>query len=464
MTQTVFRVQPKQELFLRSNADITIFGGSAGGGKTAALLFEPLYHKHVQGFEAVIFRRTIADITRSGGLWDESGKIYPLAGGVPNASRHSWTFSGGKVTFGGLQYDADLESWRGAQICMLGFDQLETFTYQQFLYLMSRNRSTCGVKPYVRATCNPEPGWLADFLDWWLADDGYAELSHVGKKRWFVMQDEQIVWGDSRDEMVERFPNIMPRSCTFIPSTIYDNQILLKKDPNYLANLQGLALVDRERLLGDRERGGNWKIKPTAGNVFNRAWFNIVNDWDKHASGWKSALRFDLAATSPSVKNPDPDYTAWCVMLYNTVTKRVLIHEAGNAKLEPAAVYHKLSDLARSYQDYFRELGIPFRVRWEEEPGSAGKRESYYTLIPMLAGIDARGVRSTGEKIARARPLASYAEHGHVDILRGDWNEAYLTHLHNQPAEHDDMMDASSGAFSDLVQTRIDRVARSWQG
>lgn len=464
MTQTVFRVQPKQELFLRSNADITIFGGSAGGGKTAALLFEPLYHKHVQGFEAVIFRRTIADITRSGGLWDESGKIYPLAGGVPNASRHSWTFSGGKVTFGGLQYETDLESWRGAQICMLGFDQLETFTYQQFLYLMSRNRSTCGVKPYVRATCNPEPGWLADFLDWWLADDGYAELSHVGKKRWFIMQDEQIVWGDTRDEMTERFPDIMPRSCTFIPSTIYDNQILLEKDPNYLANLQGLSLVDRERLLGDRERGGNWKIKPTAGNVFNRAWFNIVNDWDKNAFGWKAVLRFDLAATSPSVKNPDPDYTAWCVMLYNTDTKRVLIHEAGNAKLEPAAVYHKLNDLARSYHDYFRDFGIPFRVRWEEEPGSAGKRESYYTLVPMLAGIDARGVRSTGDKIARARPLASYAEHGHVDILRGDWNESYLTHLHNQPAEHDDMMDASSGAFSDLVQTRLDRVARSWQG
>ena len=186
------------------------------------------------------------DITRSGGLWDESGKIYPLAGGVPNASRHSWTFSGGKVTFGGLQYETDLESWRGAQICMLGFDQLETFTYQQFLYLMSRNRSTCGVKPYVRATCNPEPGWLADFLDWWLADDGYAELSHVGKKRWFIMQDEQIVWGDTRDEMTERFPDIMPRSCTFIPSTIYDNQILLEKDPNYLANLQGLSLVDRD--------------------------------------------------------------------------------------------------------------------------------------------------------------------------------------------------------------------------
>ena len=59
MTQTVFRVQPKQELFLRSNADITIFGGSAGGGKTAVLLFELLYYKYVQGFEAVIFRRTM---------------------------------------------------------------------------------------------------------------------------------------------------------------------------------------------------------------------------------------------------------------------------------------------------------------------------------------------------------------------------------------------------------------------
>jgi len=464
MRETTIRPQKKQEVFLRTNADVAIFGGSAGGGKTYSILLEPLYHKRIKGFEAVIFRRTYSDITRPGGLWDESEKLYPLFGGDSNLTSRSWTFNGGKVTFAGLQYETDLESWRGAQICMLGFDQLETFTYQQFLYMMSRNRSTCGVKPYVRATCNPEPGWLADFLDWWIADDGYADLSRAGKKRWFIMQDEQIIWGNTRDEMSKRYPDMFPRSCTFIPSTIYDNQILLEKDPNYLANLQGLSLVDRERLLGDRERGGNWKIKPAAGNVFNRSWFGVINDWDKNASGWRAVLRFDLAATAPSVKNPDPDYTAWCVMTYNIESKRIVLIEAGNAKLEPIAVYQKLEQLARGYQEYFRDLGIPYKVRWEEEPGSAGKRESRHTLVPMLAGIDAKGVRSSGEKIARARPLAAYVENGNVDLLRGNWNEAYLAHMHNQPAEHDDMMDASSGAFADLVSNRLQREARSWQG
>lgn len=462
---TEIHPQPKQELFLASNADITVYGGSAGGGKTFSLIIDPLRYKHVPGFGSVLFRRTMPEITREGGMWDEVKNIYPMFGATANQVEHKWTFpSGAKITLAGLQYSNDLKSWRGAQIAMIGFDQLETFEQEQFIYLMHRNRSVCGVKPYIRATCNPEPGWLADMLDWWIAEDGYADLSRAGKKRWFVMSGDVMVWGDTRDELKAQFPEITPRSLTFIPATIYDNKILMEKDPNYIATLQGLSYVDRERLLGDRERGGNWKIKPSAGNVFNRAWFQAVNDWDKEGHNWKSVLRFDLAATAPDTDHPDPDFTGWCVMAYNTETKRVLILYANHERMNPAGVYRKLESEARYWQDYFAGFGIPYKVRWEEEPGSAGKRESYYTIAPMLVGIDAKGIRSTGDKIARARPLASYAEHGHVDILRGDWNEAFLMHMHNQPAEHDDMMDASSGAFDDLVQNRIKRVARSYQG
>ena len=52
---------------------------------------------------------------------------------------------------------------------------------------------------------------------------------------------------------------------------------LLQKDPTYLANLQALSYVDRARLLGDKHRGGNWKIVPAAGKIFNKAWFEIVD-------------------------------------------------------------------------------------------------------------------------------------------------------------------------------------------
>ena len=48
----------KQEVFLSSPADICIYGGAAGGGKTFALLLECLRHIDNKRFEAVIFRQS----------------------------------------------------------------------------------------------------------------------------------------------------------------------------------------------------------------------------------------------------------------------------------------------------------------------------------------------------------------------------------------------------------------------
>lgn len=72
-----------QERFLSSHADIAIYGGAAGGGKSFALLLEPLRHIGNNDFGGVIFRRTSPQITNEGALWDEAGKLYPLVGGEP---------------------------------------------------------------------------------------------------------------------------------------------------------------------------------------------------------------------------------------------------------------------------------------------------------------------------------------------------------------------------------------------
>ena len=69
------RPQPRQEVFLSSSADIAIFGGAAGGGKTWSILLEPLRHKDNKEFGAVIFRRSIAEVIKEGGLWDEARKL-----------------------------------------------------------------------------------------------------------------------------------------------------------------------------------------------------------------------------------------------------------------------------------------------------------------------------------------------------------------------------------------------------
>ncbi len=262
------RPQPRQEKFLSSSADIAIYGGAAGGGKTWSLLMEPLRHIENKKFGAVIFRRTIAEIIKEGAMWDEAGTIYPLFNARPNKSDHHYRFpKGSKVGFAHLQYEDTLTDWRGAQIPLIEFDQLETFSQTQFFYMFSRNRSTCGILPYIRGSCNPEPGWLAGFLDWWIDEEGYALPSRSGKIRWMVRENDITYWADAPEDLKQAHPDSIPKSVTFILSTVYDNQILLQKDPGYLANLQALSKVDRARLLGDRYRGGNWKIRP-AGKIY----------------------------------------------------------------------------------------------------------------------------------------------------------------------------------------------------
>src|SRR3954467_10979635 len=85
-----------QTAFLASPADIAIYGGSAGGGKTWALLMEPLRHVVNPQFGAVFFRRTLVQVRNEGGLWDESEKLYPNLQAKPRSAPDlSWTFPSG---------------------------------------------------------------------------------------------------------------------------------------------------------------------------------------------------------------------------------------------------------------------------------------------------------------------------------------------------------------------------------
>jgi predicted phage terminase large subunit-like protein len=440
--QIEIRPQPRQETFLSSEADICIYGGAAFGGKTYALLIEPLRHTDNPKFGAVILRRTIAEITKEGGLWDEASNIYPLLDAIPNKNEHLFTFpSGSKISFGHLQYENDKYSWKSAQIALLEFDQLEMFTESQFFYMLSRNRSASGVAPYVRATCNPEPGWLARFLDWWIDKDGYAIENRSGVIRWMVRHNNVIHWADDKKDLKKQFPDLLPKSVTFILATIYDNKIGMSNDPGYLANLQALSLVDRERLLGDRQRGGNWKIKPSAGKVFNRDWFQIV---DSVPFGMRYVRFWDLAATEKKIGkgDNDPDFTA-SVKMGKHGRDYYIVH-AYAEQINPAAT----DELIKSFAEIDGKKDC--RVRWEQEGGASGKRDSYH-LTTMLSGWDAYGKPPAGDKITRSKPLAAQARAGNVKILRGAWNEEFLENLHGFPdLPHDDITDAASGAFDDI--------------
>ena len=257
--------------FLASPADIAIYGGAAGGGKSWALLMEPLRHINNPDFGGVIFRRSTVQVRNEGGLWDESMRLYPLAGGSPKETVLQWAWpnpsrpgaSGAAMTFAHLEHDSTVLNYQGAQIPYIGFDELTHFTSRQFWYMVSRNRSMSGVRPYIRATCNPDSeSWVADFISWWINQDtGLPIIERSGVIRHFVRVGEKLVWADTPEELAE-YKNPMTgkplpsTSMTFVPATLQDNKKLMEADPSYLAKLLSLPPVERERLLG-----GNWKIR-----------------------------------------------------------------------------------------------------------------------------------------------------------------------------------------------------------
>lgn len=96
----------------------------------------------------------------------------------------------------------------------------------------------------VRATCNPDvDSWVAKFIAWWIDQEtGYPIPERSGVLRYFCRENVEVKWGDSPEELSEKY-GVEPELCksvTFIASSVYDNKILLERDPSYLANLRKL--------------------------------------------------------------------------------------------------------------------------------------------------------------------------------------------------------------------------------
>lgn len=442
-----------QEKFLATPADICIYGGSAGGGKSFGLLMVPLRYKNVRGFNCTIFRRNFNQIFAQGGLWDESWKMYSQ---IPGADRKfgsaSWTFSDSKgiqtskVSFAHIERFEETESWQGTQICGLCFDELTHFSKETFFFMLSRNRSACGVKPFVRATCNPDANsWVADFISWWIDQDtGYAIPERSGKLRYFIRRDDEIYWANSREELWKEF-NLQtdeekkePRSVTFIASSIYDNQELLKVNPQYLGNLKALSTVERERLLF-----GNWKIKPAAGLYFKRVQLgNFLEVIPDDVVQWVRC--WDLAATEKDEKG-NPAYTAG-VLMGKRKNGRYIVADVINKQMSASDVRNTVKLTAQADNARFHKV----RIRIPQDPGQAGKEQAQ-SYIKMMSGYDITAVVESGSKVDRATPMAAQWQAGNFDMVFGDWNSPYLDQLENFPDwKFKDMVDASANAFNEL--------------
>lgn len=434
---------PSSFWLARHDGRIFVTGNSAGSGKTWALLLMPLYHRNVEGFNGIVFRRVFSEITQPGGLWDKAQELYNKIGAkLRGKPEYTVNFTpSSKIVFRHLEHESDMYSHQGGEYCYIGFDELTSFTSPQFFYLISRNRSTCGVRPFVRATCNPEcDSWVKALIQWWLDEDtGLPIDDRCGVIRYFTRGDKgEVKWVD-RDWRHPDSPEIGPTSITFIGAKLEDNPALLRKDPAYKSKLLSQSKIDRMRLLD-----GNWNAKPEDG-MFMPDWFQVKDELPQATS--RRLRVWDRANTEKDVDNKNPDFTAG-VMGY--MSGNILcIDDLQHFRASPAQNEERIKTTAEVD-------GRDVEVVFEQEPASSGKDVLYHYKEHVLKDFVVRPFRPTGKRTEMAKPLSSMAERRAIWLKKASWNREFINELSSFPpiskSGHDDIVVATVQLLTELTQ------------
>src|SRR6185312_4731200 len=110
-------------------------------------------------------------------------------------------------------------------------------------------------------------------------------------------------------------------------------------------------------------------------------------------------------------------------------------------------------DVERMIKNTAAQDGRGVSISIPQDPGQSGKAQ-VAAYAKLLAGFNARFSPETGDKEARALPVAAQAEQSNIKLLRGGWNEAYLEELCSFPSgSFKDQVDATSRAFAQLFNT-----------
>ena len=233
--EVIFRPNdgPQTDFLAAPETDV-LYGGAAGGGKSYAMLVDPLRFAHKAAHRALILRRSMPELRE---LIDKSRELYPKAfpGCKFREVEKIWTFpSGAKIEFGFLERDADVYRYQGQAYSWIGFDEITHLNTEfSWNYLSSRLRTTDPeITPYMRCTANP----------------GGVGATWV-KKRYV-----------DPNEPNEAFMGADGLTRKFIPARLEDNPYLAK-DGRYEQMLKSLPDIQRKQLLE-----GNWDV--TEGAAF----------------------------------------------------------------------------------------------------------------------------------------------------------------------------------------------------
>jgi predicted phage terminase large subunit-like protein len=451
---------PQAEFFNSTCREI-LYGGSAGGGKTAALTALVLKWSHLKGYEAVVLRR---ETTQLDDLTQKSkelfSKVYPGLQPV-HSPNFEWTFpAGGKAKYRHCQREHDYAKFDGWEINLLCFDELTHFTERQYKAICARVRSSKPELPrLIRATTNPGGDgheWVFKHWGAWLdpsfeaagleprfdAAGGKLPPARPGEIFWISNDNSGVESYFREPQPLDADGNEVALSRTFIPAKPEDNPHLLKNDPAYMAQLSALDPVRREQL-----KTGNWLVKAGSGKYFKRSWITFADEAPRNVIARVRA--WDLAGTEKTEGDTDnPDWTVGVLMSFTET--QIFIEDEVRFRGNPGEVKRRIKETAE--QD-----GVNVAIRIPQDPGQAGKAQ-VVDYVFELNGYYVISKPVTGDKIQRFGPFSTQAELGtqgiqRVVLVRGPWNAGYIAELEGfpEPGHKKDRVDATSDGFDTLV-------------
>jgi hypothetical protein len=260
-----------------SKADILLYGGSAGSGKSALITGLAL----TQHKKSHVFRRKYADLSA---LAEDLLSMYGSRKGFSQMPRPKLRADGGRlIEFGACQHAGDEEAFQGQQASLKAFDEVTQFLEQQFRYIITWCRSTdpkerCRVIAASNPPTSADGDWVIPYWGPWL-DPTHPNKAEPGELRWVVSDpDGKDFWVDGPEP--HQFPGtdtpVKPKSRTFIPGKLQDNPYLVRTD--YAATLDSLPEPLRSAM-----RDGNFMLTRSDAD------FQVIpSEWVRQAQArWK---------------------------------------------------------------------------------------------------------------------------------------------------------------------------------
>lgn len=427
---------------------------------------------HDPNYKAYCIRKNSSAIMASGGLFWEAVNLYRQYDPklkVKLKDQKVIFSTGAEVSFSHYENDTASKKYQGIQISNIFYDEVtHADNEEQLWWLWSRLRSNAKNTHSMWWSCNPDSqSWVLKYAMWYLYPEGHPlagrpDPEKNGVIRYLLRINGDIVWGDTKEELIEKYGNpklsddhedqVKPISFQGLFGTVDDNPPLKKSNPLYKSNLEALPRLERERLLH-----GNWFARPENSSYFDRSTCPELTTVPSDSEFVKIVRAYDVAGTLPHDGNRSPDYFA-SVRIGKLKSGDYVVLDVTRTRITFGQWFDHILENAR-------RDGSKTEIILGEDPNPAAKASITILARELIEyGYIVKTRRATGGKLDNFRPFAASAELGVVHIVKNCatdlWNKIYndndffYRELENfdgtrksSEVGHDDMVDCCSLAY-----------------